>query len=237
MAVHLYAMEPPIPPKMEDSADSGTSDTAPTSADEPAQPICTTSVRTQLRDVLAEVSAKCCGTPLPTEMTDEIIDYCLCRDFSELPAEAFKLKDYEILNDARGQMNGEEDAFGDLQKEQLLCIKNLPGEPLNGWGPDIEDIIDNPYLGVCWAHVGFRVGWKGSGELLEFDLWSWFEALATLHGVFVFEKGSTDVLLRYEPTEFCKPVRNPDRAKELSDLSHGIMCLVTNCYPPWPGDQ
>ena len=129
-----------------------------------------------------------------------------------------------------GQRKGRTDIFEDpLQKEQLLAIKNLPGKPLDRWGSTLEDILEDEDLMIWWVCVGFHVGWKGSGELLEFDLWSC--CLAYLwHGVFVFEKGSTDVLLRYEPIEFCKFVRNPDRAKELSDLSFGILCVATNSH-------
>ena len=45
--------------------------------------------------------------------------------------------------------------------------------------------------------------------------------------VFVFEKGSTDVLLRYEPIKFCKAVKRPDRAEELSVLSANILMVAT----------
>ena len=88
--------------------------------------------------------------------------------------------------------------------------------------------MNNWDLGVWWIHVGFPVGWKGSGELLEFDLWMCTEA-NHYDGVFVFEEGSTDVLLRYEPTEFCKPVRHPERAEELSNLCAKILFRAIEC--------
>ena len=172
------------------------------------------SVRQQLQDLISEVSAKCCGTPLPTEIAVKITDYCLYSDFSELPADAFKHGGYQVLSDLQDM------EMGDMV--QLTAIKNLPGKPLSAWGSEIDDIMENAELGIWWAHVGFPVGWKGSGELLEFDLWMCCE-LHHWYGVFVFEEGSSDVLLRYEPTEFCKPVRYPNRAELLSDLCSDIL--------------
>lgn len=154
------------------------------------------SVRQQLCDLLSEASAKSCGTSLPMEMLDKIIDYCLCNDFSQLPAEVFSYGHYEVLGVL--QDDASQEMFADpLRQEQLKAIKNLPGEPLDAWGPVPEE---NGDLSIWWTHV-FPVGWKGSGELLEFDLWMCCEA-HHWHGVFVFEKGSTEVLLRYEPVEF-----------------------------------
>ena len=217
-------MESPPPTKKSKLEDSVQSDTVPASIED-TQPI-HTSVRQQLHNVLSDVSAKSCGTPLPTEVIEQIIDHCLYRDFSELPADAFEDEEYEMLSDPAEAMEGDI-LENPLRKDQLTAIKDLPGKPLSSWGSEIEDIIDDGDLGIWWAHVGFPVGWKGSGELLEFDLWMCCEA-HHWHGVFVFEKGATDVLLRYEPIEFCKPVRYPNRAKELSDYCADILWDMTN---------
>jgi hypothetical protein len=210
-------MEPPLPKK------SKLENTANVAQHSP--------VRQQLHDLLVEASAKSCGTPLPREMTDKIIDYCLFNDFSELPEHV--LREFKTLSSGGV---GDGDPFDDpLRRNQLMAIMDLPGKLLEPWGEDFEELQDNGDMTFWWVHVGFPVGWKGSGEMLEFDIWECFEA-HHWHGIFVFEKGSTDVLLRYEPTEFCKPVQNPGRAKELSEMSSTIICLASDLIingPAW----
>ena len=214
-------MESPPPTKkskLEDSVKVETSEIGSISTD-PGDTISQTSVRQQLHDMLSEISARSCGTPLPIEVTEQIIDHCLYSDFSELPADAFDDKEYELVD-----LIGEDvDMLNTpLHKHQLTAIIDLPDKPLEYYGSDIEAIINDCDLGVWWIHIGFPVGWKGSGELLEFDLWMCSVA-NHYDGVFVFEEGSTDVLLRYEPTVFCKPVRHPERAEELSNLCAKIL--------------
>ena len=183
-----------------------------------------TSVRQQLHDLISEASAKSCGTPLPAEMTGKIIDYCLYSDFSELPGDVFEEGVYEVLGGTGAENFTDEDILKDpLRIDQLTAIKELPGGPIEPWGEEITELIENEDLLIWWVHVGFPVGWKGSGELMEFDLWGCFEC-HHYHAVFVFEKGSTDVLLRYE---FCKAVKRPARAEELSDLSSNVLNIVT----------
>ena len=200
--------------------------TGATSGDALTQPT-QTSVRQQLHDLISEASAKSCGTPLPAEMTGKIIDYCLYSDFSELPSDVFEEEVYEVLGGTGADNYTDEDMFEDpLRIDQLTAIKDLPGGPIKPWGEEVTELIEDGDLSIWWVHVGFPVGWKGSGELMEFDLWACFE-FHHYHAVFVFEKGSTDVLLRYEPVEFCKAVKRPARAEELSDLSSNILTTVT----------
>jgi hypothetical protein len=204
----------------EDTANSNTRQTS--TEDAPAQH---TPVRQQLHDLLVEASAKSCGTPLPGEMTEKIIDYCLFSDFSELPD--YALEEGEILSKIAPPDSQEDPLADPLRRNQLMAIMDLPGKPLEAWGEDIEEVADNGDISFWWTHVGFPVGWKGSGEMLEFDLWMCAE-YHHWHGVFVFEKGSTAVLLRYEPIEFCKPVKYPHRAKELSKESAGFLWAATD---------
>lgn len=198
--------------KLEDTTDSS----QPT-PDVPAKP----SVRQQLHDLLFEASTKSCGMPLPAEVRDKIIDYCLFSDFSELPDKAWKM--HEILFDSTALGRLELGKVDPLRIDQLTAIRNLPGEPLKNWGSEFEDIIDNEDMEIWWKHVGFPVGWKGSGEMMKFDFWACYE-YHHFHGVFVFEKGSTDVLFQTERfCKFCKPVRRPDRAEELKKKCSRLM--------------
>ena len=172
------------------------------------------SVRQQLCDLLSEASAVRCGTALPMEITDKIADYCLYCDFSELPSELFCEGEYEIIqglreDDYQGSIRTDptsrDHLEAPLRRDQVAAIERL------------TRITIVPSVLIKWVHVGFPVGWKGSGELMEFDLWVW------LGWVFVFESGCTEVLLRGRPTEFCRSVQNPHRAVELANLSANVM--------------
>ena len=153
-------------------------------------------------------SVESVGLTLPAEVTD-----CSLCDFSELPARHLRNEVLSTVVFEDDQRKMASDAF---RMEQLVAIKNLPGKLLDErvHGPDIEDILEADDMGFWWVHVGFPVGGKGSRELQEFDLWM---------GEFVFEKESTEVLLWFEPVKFCKAVRKPDRAEELSDLCEKIL--------------
>ena len=59
---------------------------------------------------------------------------------------------------------------------------------------EVMEVMENEELALCKNHVG---------ESIEFDLWMCCE-FHHWSGVFVFEKGSMDVLLRYEPVRQSK---------------------------------
>ena len=186
-------------------------------------------VRQQLHDLLSKASAVRCGTALPMELSDKIIDYCLYRDFSELPSGLFREGEHEVIQGLEESDDQNSILADPLRQDQLAAIESITDNTFI-WGMVPEKDIE-----IWWAHVGFPVGWKGSGEMLEFDLWMCCEG--HWQGVFVFESGRTEVLLRDDPAEFCRAVRNPHRAVELSKLSADILWLILANQPcdiePW----
>jgi hypothetical protein len=84
-----------------------------------------------------------------------------------------------------------------MKDRQFKIVNDLPGKPLQTWGETPEEVAENEDLCVFWVTMSVRFG----GIALKLDAWM-FAEFHHWHAPFVFNAGTDELLLQYEPIEF-----------------------------------
>jgi hypothetical protein len=137
------------------------------------------------------------GCTLPYEIVSLIVDFTLVTCVFDLSDEDFA-EEYAIL----GEYATEKDVRMALRPSKILLCplrKQQLGRITQDWQKDfdVEDAIYDDSLACTWAEVDFPVGWEGSGDFINLDVWllEFFELGLSM--VFVFRRGTAILQLEH----------------------------------------